>query len=78
MELPAPTTEEQRILQIVIEDLETRTPLQVGLAISVLRGHDSIPAVSDYLQVPIPDLEHALTSLWGVLRDANTGKLWIK
>jgi hypothetical protein len=78
MNCPQPTDEEVSQLKIVIEDWDTRTPLQAALALSVLRGHDTFSAVSSYLDVPQRDLEEANRSLWGILHDGTTGKLWIK
>jgi hypothetical protein len=78
MSFPSPTAEETAQLRVVIEDFDTRTALQAALALAVLRGYQTFGAVSDYLGVPVSDLEEANRSLWGILHDSSTGKLWIK
>jgi len=78
MNHPSPTPEELRTLRIVIEDWDTRSVIQAALALAVLRGYNNYQAVSDYLGVPIPELEEANRTLWGILCDGSTGTLWIK
>ena len=78
MAYPNPTADELKMLRIVIEDWDTRTPIQAALALAVLRGYNSYQAASDYLGVSISELEEASKSLWGILYDRNTGKLWVK
>lgn len=78
MSYPLPTAEELRALRIVIEDWDTRSPIQAALALAVLRGKNNYQAVSDYLGVAIPELEEANRTLWGILCDGSTGTLWIK
>jgi hypothetical protein len=75
---PSPTPDELKMLRTLIEEWNTRTPIQAALALAVLRGHNKYQAVSDYLGVSIPELEEAKKSLWGILYDRNTGKLWVK
>jgi hypothetical protein len=78
MTYPDPTPEELKTLRIIVEDWDTRTPIQAALALAVLRGYDNYQAASDYLGATIPELEEAKKSLWGILYDGNTGKLWVK
>ncbi len=72
------TQDEEASLRVVIEDYETRTETQVALALAVLRGHDSFTAASEYLGISEEELAEANRSLWGILLDSSTGKLWIK
>ena len=72
------TQDEEASLKIVIEDYETRTETQLALALAVLRGYDTFETASVYLGIPQDELAEANRSLWGVLLDSSTGKLWIK
>ena len=78
MNHPGATPEELKTLRLVIEDWDTRSEIQAALALAVLRGYNNYRAASDYLGVAIPALEEATKSLWGILHDRTTGKLWIK
>lgn len=78
MKTPVPSAEEEATLNLVIEDWETRTRLQRALALAVLRGYDTFKKAADYLKVSESELQAANRSVWGILHDHTTGKLWIK
>lgn len=72
------TQDEEASLRVVIEDYETRTETQRSLALAVLRGYDTFESASAYLKIPEDELAEANRTLWGILLDSSTGKLWIK
>ena len=78
MNFPIPDNDEIKVLKRVIEDWDSRSPIQAALALAVLRGHTNYQSVSEYLRVPISELVKANRTLWGILCDGNTGTLWIK
>jgi hypothetical protein len=78
MDIPDITPEEEKPLSIVIEDWATRSPLQRGIAIAVWRGYDTPEKAAAYLNVPVEVIRKTLPSVWGLLLDHNTDKIWIK
>jgi hypothetical protein len=78
MNLSPITQEEEQTLQVVIEDWQTRTPVQRAIAVAVLRGHETPESVANYLQISVDEVRAKLPSIWGLLLDHNTQKIWIK
>lgn len=78
MSLPTPTLDEERQLQIVIEDWETRTALQRAVCTALIRGNETPESIASYIGVPVDDVRTSLSGLWGVLLDRTTNKLWLK
>jgi hypothetical protein len=78
MDNPNITPDEERVLRVVIEDWETRNALQRAIAVSVLRGHDSPHKVAENLHITVEEVHGTLPSVWGLLLDRFTDKIWIK
>lgn len=76
--MPTPTSQELDEAQILIEEWETRAPVQRAICICMLRGDRTSDAVARTLGIRADDVRHALNSCWGVLRDAGTDTLYFK
>ena len=50
--IPGPTADEQRTLDQHIGDWASRTPVQQGVCLGLIRGHTSLPKLERYLGVP--------------------------
>jgi hypothetical protein len=50
--VPKPTAEEQYTLDVHIGSWSERTPIQQGICLGLLRGHNSLPKLERYLGVP--------------------------
>jgi hypothetical protein len=78
MKLSPLTSDEERALRRVIEDWETRSPLQKAIAVAVLRGFNTPETVASHLQITVAEVRSTLPSIWGLLLDYTTQKIWIK
>lgn len=76
--MPTPTSEELDRLQVVIEEWETRAPVQRAICVCMLRGDRTPEAVGQTLGISAEEVRRALVSTWGVLRDAYTDELYFK
>ena len=65
--IPEPTAGEQATLDLHIGSWGERTPIQRGICLGVLRGHDSLPKLEQYLGVPESVLYAEMLPLWGCL-----------
>jgi hypothetical protein len=65
--IPDPTGDEQYTLDVHIGSWGERTPIQKGICLGVIRGHDSLPKLERYLGVPEAELYPELLGLWGGL-----------
>ncbi|MFO1482192.1 MAG: hypothetical protein U1F71_02410 [Verrucomicrobiaceae bacterium] len=76
--LLVPTSEEERVLKTVIEDWETRAPVQRAICLCLLRGQDTREAIGQTLAISAEDVGTALETVWGVLYDPFQKKLFLK
>lgn len=76
--LPSPTPEEERQLDIVIEDWATMNSLQRAICTALLRGHETPESVASYIGADVENVRDVLPHIWGILRDASTNKLCFK
>jgi hypothetical protein len=78
MNLSPITPDEERDLRFVIEDWEACSPLQKAIAAAVWRGYSTPERVANYLQVSIDEVRRTLPSIFGLLLNRTTQKIWIK
>ena len=64
---PEPTADERATLDLHVGSWAERTPVQRGICLGVLRGHDSLPKLGRYLGVPESALDAEMRPLWGCL-----------
>ncbi|MBX9584865.1 MAG: hypothetical protein K2X87_31560 [Gemmataceae bacterium] len=72
--IPEPTADEQYLFDVHIGSWGDRTPIQRGVGLGVIRGHDSLPKLERYLGLPESVLQPELMGLWGGLLWEDAGK----
>jgi hypothetical protein len=50
--IPGPVGDERYMVDVHIGEWAARTPVQQGICLGLLRGHNSLPKLSSYLGVP--------------------------
>ena len=77
-QLPIPTQEEEQILNRVIEDWETRAPVQRAICLCLIREDDTPEKIGASLGITADEVRYALRGVWGVLYDPTQNKLYIR
>jgi len=65
--IPPPTADERYLFDVHIGSWGERTPIQQGIGLGVIRGHDSVPKLQRYLGLPALVVREELKGLWGGL-----------
>jgi hypothetical protein len=73
--IPEPTGDEQRTIDTHIGEWATRTPVQRGACLGILRGHNSLPKLERYLGVPEDEVFAELQGLGECVRWSDPREL---
>jgi hypothetical protein len=65
--IPEPTADERATFDMHIGSWGERTPIQRAIGLGVIRDHDSVPKLADYLGLPASVVRDELKGLWGGL-----------
>jgi hypothetical protein len=73
--IPGPTAHEQDTVDLHIGGWASRTPVQKGICLGLLRGHNSLPNLERYLGVPQAELWAEMQGLGDHVRWADPQEL---
>jgi len=73
--IPGPTADEQYLVDVHVGKWDERTPIQRGICLGIVRGHDSLPKLERYLGLPASVVRDELMGLWGGLLWTNPEEL---
>jgi len=70
--------EEERILKTVIEDWESRAPVQRAVCLCLIRGDTTPEKIGNSLGITADEVKASLRSIGGVLYDHSQNQLFIR
>lgn len=65
--IPEPTADEQYLFDVHIGGWDKRTTIQRGIGLGVIRGHNNLAKLEQYLGLPESVIWDELQALWGGL-----------